>query len=54
MSELDINTNWNTMKKHLNDIINTCIPNKMTTKKTQCTVDKQNPDSPNQEETETV
>ena len=31
MSELDINTKWNTLKKQLNDIMDSCIPTKMTT-----------------------
>ena len=31
MSELDINTKWNALKKQLNDIMDSCIPNKMTT-----------------------
>ena len=31
MSELDINTKWNALKKQLNDIMDSCIPTKMTT-----------------------
>ena len=31
MSELDINTKWNALKKQLNDIMDTCITSKMTT-----------------------
>ena len=32
-SKLDINTKWNTLKKQMNDIVDTCIPSKMTTKR---------------------
>ena len=31
MTELDINTKWNALKKQLNDIMDSCIPSKMTT-----------------------
>ena len=31
MSELDINTKWNALKKQLNEIMDSCIPTKMTT-----------------------
>ena len=32
MSELDINFKWNTMKRNFNDVMDSCISSKMTTK----------------------
>ena len=32
-SLIDINIKWNTLKKQMNDIVDTCIPSKMTTKR---------------------